>query len=77
MTQDRVRQIIADVLEVPVARLRDDMAPDTTPGWDSLRHLDLVTALEDELSIQFAPEDVDSMRCVGDVLHAVARKLGR
>ena len=34
-------------------------SPETIPTWDSLQHLNLVLALEQEFRIQFTPEEIE------------------
>jgi citrate synthase len=43
--------LIAEQLRVPVARVRDDLAFGTIPEWDSLNHVNLMTALEKEYGV--------------------------
>lgn len=40
--------------------------------WDSLKHIELVTALEEELGLEFTLEDMGRMRDFGTVLDTVA-----
>ncbi len=62
---DRVRSIAADVLEVPLAQLTPDSSAETIESWDSVHHLNLVLALEQEFKIQFEPEEIDQLNNVG------------
>jgi len=57
----RVRRVVADVLGVDAAMLSDDSNPDTIPSWDSLAHLNLVVALEQEFGVALSPDDVLEM----------------
>jgi acyl carrier protein len=54
-------QIEATVLSVLSKVLKHDVdqqcSRENTPDWDSLKHIEVVFAVEDELGIQF-PEDV-------------------
>src|SRR5439155_21412083 len=61
----QVRQIISDVLNVPVETLIDQASPQTIENWDSVQHLNVVLALEEALGLQFEPEDIESMKDVG------------
>lgn len=74
--RERVYRIVADVLEMPMAALRDELGPDDLPAWDSVRHLQLVTALEDELGIELEPEEQEGLRCVGDFVRVALARVG-
>jgi acyl carrier protein len=58
---DDVRQVAADVLQVPLERLHGETSRDDLPQWDSLHHVNLVIALEQTFDVQFTPEHVEQM----------------
>jgi acyl carrier protein len=58
---ERVRRIIADVFNVPLESILPESSPDTIEAWDSLHHLDLVLALEQEFAIEFTPEEIEQL----------------
>jgi acyl carrier protein len=45
-------------------------------SWDSVQHLNLVLALEEQFGIQFEPEEMDAMKNIGAIAGLVARKNG-
>ncbi|QXG75082.1 acyl carrier protein [Modestobacter sp. L9-4] len=61
MDDDALRQVMATVLRVPADSIGPDSSMDTVPGWDSLRHLTLVLALEDEFGVQIPDEEAGSI----------------
>jgi acyl carrier protein len=58
---DRVRRTAADVLGQPLDAVRPASTRDDLPGWDSLAHVNLVLALEQEFDVQFTPEEMMEM----------------
>jgi acyl carrier protein len=69
----RVRRMVADVLNVPQSQVSRDTSPETVDTWDSVQHLNLVLALEQEFGVSVPPEDIDKLRSVGDIIDRVAR----
>ena len=59
MLLDRIRRIAADVFGVSVESLVPASSPDSIESWDSLNHLNMVLALEQELASQFSPEEME------------------
>lgn len=57
----RVLGIAADVFQVPESSLSAASTPDTVESWDSLHHLQLVLALEQEFGIQISPEEIEQL----------------
>jgi acyl carrier protein len=47
----RFRGIIATVLGIEPAKVQDQLNPDSVDTWDSLNHINLIAALEQEFGI--------------------------
>ena len=61
-TLDKVQPIVADVMQIPLGYVTPASSPDTIETWDSLRHLNLVLALEESFGVQFSPEEIEQMK---------------
>jgi acyl carrier protein len=73
---DRVRRIVADVFQLEPEAVVEASGPPTIESWDSINHLNLVLALENEFSVSFEPEEVDHLDSVGRIVRALEGKLG-
>jgi acyl carrier protein len=62
-----LHDVIARALNVPVASIADDSSPQTLRRWDSLRHLDLMTAVEDAYDVRFSTAEIMRAKSVGDI----------
>jgi acyl carrier protein len=74
-TFERVSRIAADIMEVPRARITESTSTENLESWDSVRHLNLILALEQEFHMQFEPEEIDEMSDVRQILAVLSRKL--
>ena len=72
---DKVRRLASDLFDVPVSQLTAESSPATLEHWDSVQHLNLVLALEEEFGVKFEPEDMEKMQTIGQVTQAVTDKL--
>jgi acyl carrier protein len=70
--QAKVLNVVSEVLGVPVDDLTDDSSPENIENWDSLKHMNLVLALEDEFGIRFSDEQIVAMLSVRSIKDAVA-----
>lgn len=52
-----LKQILAAVLGVDAAAITADSSSDTIESWDSLRHMNLVLALEEEFGVSIPDEE--------------------
>ena len=74
-TLERVRHIIADLFQRSFEEITPHTSPDTLAGWDSLQHLNLVLALEQEFALQFTPEEIEQMLSVELIADLLEEKL--
>ncbi len=66
--REKVFRIVSSVLGHPLERVNEDTSPDTVKTWDSLRHMKLMMALEEELGVQFTADQIVEMISVGLIL---------
>jgi acyl carrier protein len=71
----RVSATVADIFQLRVEDIRPETSPDTIEAWDSLQHLNLVLALEQEFGIQFTPEEIEQLLSVELIADLLAEKL--
>ncbi len=71
---ERVQRIAADVLQIPLRDVTPQTSPENVDQWDSVQHLNLVMALEQELNLEFQPEEIESMTDIGAIIKVVAAK---
>jgi acyl carrier protein len=60
-------QLIGKVLGVDPATLNEDSNAQNTPKWDSLRHIEVVFAMENAFHIRFTMPEIASLRKLGDI----------
>lgn len=70
----RVQLIAADIFGVPAESVTPSSSPDSIESWDSLNHLNLVLALEQELNIQFSPEEIEQLLSIELIASLVEEK---
>ena len=56
--ENRIKKVMSAVFEVPVEEINDKSSSDTIESWDSLKHMNLVVALEEEFDVHFNYEDI-------------------
>jgi acyl carrier protein len=71
---DRVRNVAADILQVPPEHIRPNSGPETLANWDSVQHLNLILALEQEFGLAFEPEEIDRMTSIQQILLVLGKK---
>ncbi|MDT0685259.1 phosphopantetheine-binding protein [Autumnicola psychrophila] len=59
--ENKLKEIMSLVFEVPTTEITDDTNPDDLDNWDSIGTINLITALEDEFDIEFEEEEILEM----------------
>ncbi|HEU0252020.1 MAG TPA: acyl carrier protein [Pyrinomonadaceae bacterium] len=62
-----LEQLLADVLQIPESEVTDELAMADLDVWDSLKHMELIASLEQQLNIQLSFDEIVAMRSVGDI----------
>jgi acyl carrier protein len=75
--QDAVANIIKDVLDQPTLQIDRDTTADQVDGWDSLNHITIVVACEQQFGIKFKTAEIETLRNVGEFVDLVERNLKR
>ena len=67
-------QLIGKVLGVDPALLTEESNAQNTPKWDSLRHIEVVFAMENAFHVRFTMPEIASLRKLGDIRQLLAAK---
>lgn len=59
--ENKIKEIMATVFDISIDDINKDSSPDSIDVWDSLGHMNLITALEDELEITFDNDEIVEM----------------
>ena len=73
--EKRIKTVLAAVFNILVQDINDDMSTETLTNWDSLRHMNVVVALEEEFSIRFDEVDIGKMMNYATVKETIKFKL--
>ncbi len=69
MVFEKVREILADQLDLDEGSITMDSFIVEDLGADSLDVVDIVMRLEEEFDIEVPDEEIENMKTVGDIVH--------
>ena len=72
--KERLFLVISQVMNVPFAKINEEASTETIENWDSLKHMSLILALEEEFNIAFTDEEIVTMLSVKDILKVLKSK---
>jgi len=56
--EDRIKNVMSAVFEIPIQEINDQSSSDKIVSWDSLKHMNLVIALEEEFEMEFSESEI-------------------
>jgi len=71
-----MKRVMAETFQVDAREIDDDTSPDTMTAWDSLRHMNLILALEREFGIEFDEMVIPELSSYPRLREAIVAKLG-
>jgi acyl carrier protein len=70
--RENLKQVLLDVLDVD--SISDSDSVETIQSWDSVRHLNLILAIEERFGFTFEADEIPELTSVRAISEAVDRK---
>ena len=70
----KVEGVLAEVLQLPPSEITDDLTMKDVEVWDSLKHMELIVALETALEVQLTFEEIVAMQSVREIKRVLAER---
>ena len=67
-------ELVIEVLHIPEADIRDDLASTDVPDWDSMNYLIFISRLEENFDMSFSMDEVLQAKNVGDLRKLVEER---
>lgn len=72
---ERLNEVFRDIFDDESITVVDATTADDIEDWDSLMHINLVSAVEDEFDVEFEMKDILALNNVGDFVDLIERTL--
>lgn len=77
MIEERLKTVLAQILDISSQTINDETSPATVASWDSLKQMQIMLAVEDEFGVQFTDEQIHELQSypsIRQVLSALQKK---
>ena len=71
----RVREVLAEVLDLRPAEVGPELSAATSRAWTSLNHLMLISQLENEFGVVFSNQEIRDLTSYTAIVETLSRKL--
>jgi acyl carrier protein len=69
--QDKIKETISNIMLVPIEDLTPHSSPETIEAWDSLKHMTIILALEEEFNVRFNENQIENMSSVEEITREI------
>ena len=69
-----LEELLAELLQISVTKVTADLTMKDLDVWDSLKHMEVIAALEQQFELQFSFDEIVTMRSVGDIKRVLSSK---
>lgn len=59
--EDQIKNVMSSVLGIESSEINENTTQNTIEQWDSLKHMNLIVAFEEEFNIEFTNEEIMEM----------------
>ena len=71
---EKLKGILSKCLNVPAVEIGNDFSSEHTKSWDSLRHMEIILAIEEEYQLRFDAEEIPKMISLSIICDIVQSK---
>lgn len=74
VVEDKLLAVLSSILQVPRESLTLGSSRKTLEEWDSLKHMYVVLALEEEFNVEFSESDIATLGSASSLFEAIIAK---
>ena len=71
---NKIESLLAEILQIPVARITNDLAMKDIEAWDSLKHMELIMLLEETFDIELTFDEIVAMQSVREIRRVLMKR---
>lgn len=68
---ERLNKVFREIFDDETITLNDNTTADDIDGWDSLTHINVIFAVQEEFGVKFSVKDIIAMRNVGHLVDII------
>ena len=72
--EDRVKNVMADILDLPASQITVSTTKEDTETWDSLAQINVASALEAEFNVTFRVDEIEAMTSYATIVSIISEK---
>lgn len=74
---EKLNLVFVKVFKDKKIKINSKMSAKDRKDWDSLKHIDLISSIENEFKISFSLNELSSMKNVGDITKIIKKNVNK
>jgi len=74
-TMETLNEVFRMVFDDDTIQIKPEMTANDIDGWDSLSHVNLITAVETKFKIRFTQKELLTLKNIGDLYNRITTKI--
>lgn len=75
MALGRIKEIFIDVFDDSSLIITEHLSTEDVDHWDSLNHINLLSAIQQEFQVTFELSELHSLKNIGAIIDSILKKL--
>ena len=72
---ERLNTVFRDIFDDETISVNENTTSDDIEDWDSLEHINLIVAIEQEFGMKFNMNEVTTMKNVGEMVNIISSRI--
>ena len=72
--EEKLKKLMAEILNLNESEIKDSLKMKETDGWDSLKHMELIVAFEQEFDIELTVDEIVAMQDYKEIKRILEEK---
>ena len=69
----KLKALVSDILGIDLERIEPTLSRHVVDNWDSLNHLRLISAFEEEFAVTLTMDEIQEISTIGDLCEVLKR----
>jgi acyl carrier protein len=72
--EQKLKEMMSELFKMNDSEITDDLTMKDTDVWDSFKHMELVTSIEQEMGVELTFDEIVAMKTFKDIKRILAEK---
>lgn len=72
--EQKLKNLLIELFKLKDGEITDSLTMEDLEAWDSLKHMELIVAIEETFGLELTADEIVSMRSVGEIKRVIREK---